>query len=303
MLKVFCFKMIDIIDPVKIHYLLLILLSIVSVFALVGNFLVVLILSRPEFIKVSMFRYLIAATIFDTITALISWPSVFPEPFQITANSLSCKLYIYIGYFIAQMSPWIIALSSVDRYLSIKYPKRLSFRNKFIFQILAIAIIFILILIINVPFYVLNNVVLNETGCTLTTTNAKLYLDIFDTLITTVIPTFIMIFSTILTGYLIINQKAKVKISAINLEKEMQLLKVLLAMDLLFLICNLPVYLVLVVNDVLGMETMSSYYYYCFLYVLLNVFYSCDFFVYFAFNKLFRRHFMSMIRCNCKIII
>ena len=156
--------MIESMDPVIINSLKLIYLSISTFLALFGNSLVLLILSRPEFMKVPMFRYLIAATLFDTINVLLSVPFVFPEPFQIYKNSFSCKLFNYLTYIVYNISPWILSLSSIDRYLSIKYPKGFDFRNKFKFQFFAMVIIFFSISLIDVPYLIFYEVS-NKTDC------------------------------------------------------------------------------------------------------------------------------------------
>ena len=273
--------------------------AVLTVFALVGNSLVLFILSKPEFLKVSMFRYLFAATIFDTINVLASWPSVFPDAFQINNNSLSCKLYLYFFFIPFQTSPWIISMSSVDRYLSIKYPKSLGFRNKFGFQMTAIIIIVVAIIMIDTPFLIYHDVVSNETGCAPTTYQVQFYLDILNDLVSTIIPFCFMISTTLLTAYLLINQKAKLKVNSKKLKKEMQLIKILFALDFYFLICNLPCCILTIVDDVLGINYFNTLSFYI-LNALSNVFFSCDFFIYFSFNKLFKRRFISLLKCNGK---
>ena len=286
----------DTIDPVIIFNINFISTTVLTVFALVGNSLVLLILSRPEFLKVSMFRYLFAATIFDTINVLVSWPSVFPDAFQINSLSISCKLYMYIIFMPFQASPWIISLSSIDRYLSIKYPRALSIRKKFSFQLIAIISVLLAIILIDIPFFIYHDVVSNETGCAPTTFRVQFYLDIFNDLVSTIIPFCIMISTTLLTAYLIIKQKSKLNIHSNKLQKEMQLIKILLAMDLYFLICNLPCCILTIVDDVLEINYFGTLSF-TILNALSNVFSSCDLIIYLAFNKLFRRHFISMVSC------
>lgn len=52
----------EIIDPLLVYNFNVISNGILTVVGLIGNFLVVYILLKPEFIKISIFRYLIAAT-------------------------------------------------------------------------------------------------------------------------------------------------------------------------------------------------------------------------------------------------
>ena len=271
--------------------------AILTVFALVGNSLVVFILSRPKFLKVSMFLYLLVSTIFDTINVLVSWPSVFPDSFQINQNSLSCKLFVYLFFVPFQTSPWIISISSVDRYLSIKYPKSLRFRNKFAFQSTSILIIFVAIILIDIPIFIYHDVSLNETRCVPTTFNIQFYLDILINLVSTIIPFCIMISTTLLTACNLKKQKSKLKCHSSKLGKELQLIKVLLAMDFYFLICNFPCNILTIVDDLLGINYFDTASFYI-LNAMSNVFFSCNFFIYFAFNKLFRHQFISLLKCN-----
>ena len=193
----------------------------------------------------------------------------------------------------------MFAFSSIDRYLSIKYPKSLNFRDKLGFQLFIIFIILIAILSIDTPFLIYHDIVSNETGCAPTTYQVQFYLDILNGSIGTIIPFCVMISTTLLTAYLIINQKAKLNIHSSKLQKEMQLIKILLAMDLYFLICNLPFCILTIVDDVLGINYFNTLSFYI-LNALSNVFSSFDFIIYFAFNKLFRQHFISMVNCNRK---
>lgn len=284
------------IDPIVIYNFNLFSNGILTAIGLVGNTLVIYILLQPEFIKISMFRYLIAATIFDTWNLLLCWPSIFPDAFFVNQLSLSCKLYLYLFYIPFSASPWTFSLSSIDRYLSVKYPANKT-KNKFKYQLLAIILVTISISLVYIPFYIYHDIdTVNGTGCVPTSFLIEFYLDLLDTVVSTVIPFTIMIVSTCLISYQLVTQKAKLQQNKKKFEKEMQLIKTLCIMDIYFLICNLPYCVLTVVDDLMGINYFGTFAFYV-LNALTYVFSSCDFFVYLIFNKLFRKHFFSMISC------
>ena len=67
-------------------------LAVTSVVSLIGNSLVLFIITRPRLLKVAMFRYYIAVTIIDTINVLATFLYVFPKYTGFNTNKFSCKL-------------------------------------------------------------------------------------------------------------------------------------------------------------------------------------------------------------------
>ena len=100
-----------------------------SITGVIGNTFVILILSRPKFRKESLFRYLLIASIVDTIYSFCIWPFTYQDDFLTSKIEIMCKLSFYISRIIYQLSPWIIVISSIDRYVATKYPTKLLFRK------------------------------------------------------------------------------------------------------------------------------------------------------------------------------
>jgi hypothetical protein len=82
-------------------------------------------------------------------------------------------------------------------------------------------------------------------------------------------------------------------------KKEINCMKVMLSMNCLFLVCNLPYCIQKLVFDALSLFDITSDYrdlitgLTMFLVYIQN---SCSFFVYLIFNKVFRNYFLSMIK-------
>jgi hypothetical protein len=127
----------------NIHYYFNLTTAItISIIGLVGNTLVFYILTRPKFLKQSIFRYFLVTTGNNSFVLLTMWFYCMPDLFLMNSNSLSCKLTQYFGYLFYQFCPWIIVLNSFDRYLSVHFPTKFEFRTKLKYQVLALSIIF-----------------------------------------------------------------------------------------------------------------------------------------------------------------
>ena len=66
--------------------------TVLTIFGVIGNTLVLYILTQKEMRKVSMFRYLIAASFFDLVNCLTLWPYNYPKFFLMNSYLLSCKM-------------------------------------------------------------------------------------------------------------------------------------------------------------------------------------------------------------------
>ena len=263
-----------------------------TVIGLVGNSLVLYVFSRKEFREKAMFRYLIAATIFDILNLLLLWFYNYPEQFKMNTYSFNCKIIVYLVNFAYSTNPWFILLSTFDRFLHVYYPHKFKFRNRLNFQLTQIALIIILMLIINLPFYFYFDLSgsLNETSCG--------YVENIEMIgfIAVLLPFILMILSTVLIANKLIGKKID-QTNRIKHKNEKQFIKILISMDLFFLICNLPSCIYILTSDL-----MSINYFGTFTYILVNdltlVYNSFSFFVYFFCNKLFKRYFLSMLSFN-----
>ena len=214
--------------------------SVLTTVGIAGNLLVIIILTQKKFRMVSLFRYLIVATCLDIINLLLMWPSNQYSIFKLNKISIWCKSYVYLTNLVCEFSLWINVVSSIDRLISFKYPKRFSFLKTFKYQFLILFILFLILLLLNIPFIVYLDVreIENYTYCTYDPLNMSIgfYLDIFNSLLTTLIPAFILILSASLIGHDLIKNKKKLNSGRKNLKKELHFLKTMFAMNTFYLV-------------------------------------------------------------------
>ena len=284
-----------------LYYFTLITPAVLTGIGLIGNTLVLFILLKKKFRKVSLFRYLSISTVFDTFNVLLAWPGNLPNYFLINDYSASCKIYQYLCYMVFQIPPWINVISSADRFVAVKYSSRFHFRNGIKFQAFIVSTVCFLLIIINVPYFLYYDIQQNgnETFCGYNPNNISIgfYLDILNALTSTIVPFILMVTSTILIARYLITQKLKLqKRNKRKFRKELQFVKVMFTMDSFYLFSNLPYCILTITYDSLGIQYFGTLGF-DIVNSLSYVYSSCDFFVYLACNKLFRCYFISMISC------
>ena len=142
------------------EYLNLITPIVVTTIGLVGNSLVLIILSNVKFRKISFFRYLIVTTVVDLLNLILCWPDYHRDFFKVNSVGVICKLYEFFAYMLYQLSPWIMVLSSIDRLAAVKYPTRFQFRNSIKFQIASISFLLVSLSLVDYPFISMEDVFL-----------------------------------------------------------------------------------------------------------------------------------------------
>jgi hypothetical protein len=279
-------------SPAKLeaYYFNLVTAILFTVFALIGNCLVIFVLTKPKFLEVPLFRYLIVATIVETISVSFIWASGFPNVFGINSYDINCKMYVYLSILALQIGPWINVLSSIDRYLSVKHPTKFHFRKQFKFQAYFVVIICGSLILINIPYFVYSKVSGNICYIDLL---AGLYLTIFlNGNMHCILPSICMVTMNGMTIYqLIVYRK---KHNKTNFYKEVQFAKVLFSSNLVFVILNLPFTIYIVVQLILGVNFFVTFGYRVVV-VLQKFDYSCIFIVYYFSNEHFRQEVQSIL--------
>ena len=102
--------------------------------AIIGNTAVILILSKKEFRKEPLFRYLFVCTILDILNVCLIWPSLFQNQLRISKLIWACLSYYYFNTVIGVFISWIQALVTLDTLILVKYPKS-QFRKNYKYQI------------------------------------------------------------------------------------------------------------------------------------------------------------------------
>jgi hypothetical protein len=107
----------------------------ITTISIIGNTAVILILSKQEYRKEPLFRYLITATIFDTVNAIMIWPANYLDIFMINQIDWSYKVYKFSNNMLATFSSYMNNLTSIDTLMIVKYPTKFQFRKTYKYQI------------------------------------------------------------------------------------------------------------------------------------------------------------------------
>ena len=281
------------------HFDFIISVSILSftVLSFILNFITIYILSRPKFLKESIFRYFLVNEVFATVGLVLSWLYLVPKINNWDVPLIFCQLFSSMLHILYNFYPWISVLNSIDRLLSLKYQGDFKFIKKFKYQFLALSLIFISSFLINIPrfFYAGFS---NVTLCFINDLPIALYLDIESLFISIVVPFFIMFLSTIIIIHYMITQKRRLQQNLINYKREKDFVRSVLTMDLWFLLCYSP----------FSFSELYQIYYGSNNNVNLKIFVSVaqfllmfemsfNFLIYLVCNKQFRKYFLSITCC------
>ena len=270
---------------------------LIFMIGIIGNSIVFYILTRQEFLKNSFFRYVLISTGFDALNSLQIIPFTFKDFFKISELLISCELCFYIINITLTMSPWMNVLISIDVFVMIKYPHRFNFRKKLKFQIAICTSLFITVGLINLPnlFY---SAIDPLIGCTSPNQEISFYINLFNMILQIIAPFIItVIFTSLSYGQLLVKKKIKNRKSE---KTEKSFFKILLLLNVLFCIFNLPNVIAGIITNFLNLNcdnidvaeltvffiTQFSYLYF-----------SLDIIAYSVSNKLFRKYFASLLIC------
>ena len=269
---------------------------VITIVGILGNSSVLFIISQKEFRLVPMFRFLICSTIIDTITLFFIWTSVFGEFVNHDTENISCKLFSVFHYLFYNISTYIMVLCSIERAISLKKPHLKFFKN-LKNQFLLILIIFVLLILANLPSYFFNEIISNsnETWCDYLDNNAKIgfYMGLYLSVISAFLPFLLMATCTAYVAHHLLTKRMLTP--GRQNKKDRRFIKVILTLDLFFLISNLPFYTVSVIYDLLDIH-------FDLLYDLVNIlsytYSSFNFFVFLISNTRFRTKFIELIYCK-----
>ena len=275
--------------------------GILTTVGLIGNLLVLFILTRKKFRSVSMFRYYSFVTAIETLQIPIIWVYNFPDFFNFNENELVCKLIQFFSNLLAVFVTWMPAIISFDRFVSVIYPTKFLFRNKFNFQLVILACLFLSSSILSSPLYYFDEIFLvqNVSQCGYTENPwTGIQIDISLLFLSLLIPFSISFTFSCLTAYQLIHKRKNLRHTK-NFKKEKRLLKVLISMDVFYFACNLPFCVYTILKDVFIIENYYPLFMLIFYDISNFIFYvyqSFSFFVYFLSNKQFRSFFLKLFQ-------
>ena len=261
------------------------IISIYSFFGFLGNPLLMFIMTRAQFRDKSLFRFLSIASFFN-MWQLIMWiMASFSSAIGMNSSPIACKIFYYFGYLPHESSTWIELWSGIDRYISVKFPQNLKFRNTLKYQALIVLIIMVINMLLNIAYPIEVDVVSNV--CHVTMFSLALANSIAVTFHSTLIPGVLMVLFTILIYKQLSYQRTKFNQ---NNKKEISFLKTLISVYLLYLICYVPYGICSIVADFMNIPFVGSILFQVTNY-LCSFYSSCYFFIIFFSNKLVRNYF------------
>jgi hypothetical protein len=271
---------------------------VLTIVGLIGNTIVLHILLKPKFLIDQIFRYYIFTAILDNaiiimmclwyILILINW----------NKTILFCKIFKYWLYIFNNFHAWISVITSVDRLLCLKYPTKYIFNKAFKNQAKGIGTTFFLLVFINIPNYIYFGIS-NETKCEIEGNQYGFYNNLFNLLISNLLPVFIVI---ILMSVILNELRKKKNIpnktdnNLINLKKEYRFFKILLTINSFFMIAYLPTSVINFIKSVFNMNDIKYHYWKQVndsTDVLSMIQTSSNFFIYVTFDKSFQQKFLS----------
>ena len=278
---------------------------VLTTVAIVGNSIVFYILTRPKFLKESIFRYFLCSETVASLKLALLWIYNSPIILNWKAPTLFCNLITYVLYTLYDLYPWISAINSIDRVFTLKYPSRFQFIKKFKYQALAVIVILLILMLINVPHYLFDGLSNTKFSlCAINDRNIGFYVYLSSLVASVLIPFFIMVFSTFFILHHLVTQKQRVHDNIIDYRREKDFIKSVLSMDLWFLICYSPICIISLSQytylfDIYNNADIWRFLFHLFVF-LATIETSLNFFLYYFCNKIFKEYFLSMITCRCK---
>jgi len=279
----------------------------VIVSGLLGNISGLIVLSRKNMGKLGIRNVYIYLHISDSIfisQSIISYMQ-YGYDFDPTKSSISfCKIFNYLNYSLSLMSPMLIVYVSLERYITIMYPKRFRFfkTHKFQLAYLLIVVIFNSIYYLGIAFYFGFVPVSDSTNstnqsliiqCTFTTTDSLIVLSWMDLVNRAIVPPILMILGSFLLSYSIFQSRRKVASNQSitekkNFKKDMKFTITSIFLNLIYVILNLPI------SITIFLPNYQSRSIYVFSFFLFYFSYGVNFYIILMFNSIIRNEFLNL---------
>jgi hypothetical protein len=268
-----------------------------------GNTISIIIFTNKEFIKQPSTVYLIGTFSANIIHIILVPAMMLISLWQL--NVVNCKIFFGSVVILSELEAWLLTMCSVDRLITVMLPHKFLFKNTSKFQLRAIGLMFIIILVLITPFMFHYNTDINTQNKTLCSFPhetdllwAFFYFKTQFLLFRAVLPFSIMIISSIVTVWKIVKNKNRLNmVRNHNNKKEIQLAKSLVAMDLFFIAFRLPL-----IFYVSGNRNDVDRIIFSFEYSLIMAVGSLNnaflFLVFIIFNKVYRDLFFKYMRCK-----
>ena len=281
------------------NYLFVIFIIVLTVIGIIGNSFAIYILTRPKFIKLPIFRYFFATEVVASMSLVSMWTWNAVVWLNWNVTDYFCKFFEYLLHTGYDLYPWINVVNSLDRLMSVKFPNKYLFRNKLKYQLLAIAAILIASILVNIPSF-LHYETSNVSVCGIADDFIGIQIFSANLIISNIAPLLIMILTSSLTTYYLIKEKKKIRQESNRKSfiRELKFFKCVVSVDLWFFICYLPWSILNLLKYVFRSQNKVYDFWrvlqaFCVILVMVQT--TCNFFVYYIFNKSFKNYFYTII--------
>jgi hypothetical protein len=219
---------------------------------------------------------------------------------KVNVSVLFCQIYTFLIYFAYSFYSWVNVVNSVDRLLTIKYPRRFEWFKRFKYQLLILIVIALILFLINIPrtLFIKQS---DQIVCVIKDNQIGFLLNLVNLIISNILPFIIILFSTAILLYYLFTQKFKLHQLIVNYKREKEFVKNVFAMDIWFIIFFSPYcimgFLLFTLNSSIIQSKLWETAFNCGIF-LSYLEATCNFFVYFCCNNLFRSYFLSMFKKN-----
>lgn len=208
----------------------------------------------------------------------------------------SCKLWFFLNYSLAVISPLLLVYISIEKCISIKSPSyRFILRRKDIqISYILITIIYNLLFDIPVALYIVIKNDTNQTICSFDNTEHQNLISLMDLINRVVIPFTIMVFCSLILTISIFRSRARIVRIFLPEEKkrfskEIKIAISSICMNLFYIFANLPISIVVFFNNFFNNDLYGFYYY------LFYSGYAINFYILVATNSIFRKEFLNIL--------
>lgn len=279
---------------------------VISLIGLVTNILSMIVFSRKKFQNTVFYIYFRFVAFFNILSMIIPINKFFEYNLNIWFRDFSdslCKFRMYTFYVLQPMLGWSLVAVSIDRYLSIAYPSKFSFRKKTIFQVIVCCSILSYNLCYNIPhlfsYVKRTKQSTNKTNLTIITDRCSnnVYLkDWFNTFSTTIIPFALMFLFTLLTLIKLFQSRKNIN-NCKTKKRDNRFAMTSISLNIIFLLLNLPygVFSILIMYISDSMNKTIEKLIYSIIYVPYYSNLVSIFFINIAVNKMFRDEFYKLI--------
>jgi len=219
-------------------------------------------------------------------------------------DDLFCQIYTTAVYLVYDYYPWVSVLNSVDRLINLKYPTSFKCLKKFKYQVLMLTIIFIIMILIETPRFILVRYSFDDAfPCQINNTEIGFYMNLNHFFISNFIPFCIMLVSSSSIIHYFRTKRSRLMQNLQNYKKEKDFIKNIIFMDVWIIMLYTPLSIMRFIIYLFGVNSIDPNIWRLIfdVAVLLTIMEtSCNFFIYYFCNKRFKKYFLSMFQCQCR---